>query len=304
MRELNMVDPIDDILAQARQGSVSAIIQLLNDKLASTGIRTRAIFASGILQLLCEAAQVEQLEQSQVVSRIGQILESVGPRNIRRVKINSRLVQEQQLLWLEEISQNPDQLLWSQKITLAQPNIFKRLAAYRTKLLSKPAARVKPPSKLDRQQRQSRPAYIQGSSFIFLFLLIAGLSLYYWLRLKFLDTTQGQTQPAPAISSTENTENRVVGGATRDRTTSGTTSPASVEPFVEAVRIAQKAAIEGQTANTSAEWLDLAASWQRASDLMGSVPPAHEKYEIAQDRKVRYHQNSQVALIQAQRRGL
>ncbi|MBO1346107.1 MAG: hypothetical protein EBE86_001305 [Hormoscilla sp. GUM202] len=186
MRERNMIDPIDDILTQARQGSVSAIIQLLNDKLASTGIRTRAIFASGVLQILCEAALEEQLEQSLVVDRIRQILESIKPRNIRRVNINSRVVQEQQLLWLEQISQNPDQLLWSQKITLAQQNIFQRVAAYRTKPRSKPAARVKPPSKLDLQQRQSR-AFNPGSSFIFLFLLIASLTLYYWLRLKFLD---------------------------------------------------------------------------------------------------------------------
>ncbi|MGK7903360.1 MAG: hypothetical protein AB4352_18515 [Hormoscilla sp.] len=304
MRTGKMVDPIDDILAQARQGSVSAIIQLLNEKLASTGIRTRAIFASGVLQILCEAAQVEQLEQSLVVDRIGQILESIQPRNIRRVKINSRLVQEQQLLWLEDISQNPDRLLWSQKITLAQPNIFQRLAAYRTKPRSKLAARVKPSSKLDLQQHQSR-AFKPGSSFIFLFLLIASLSLYYWLRLKFLDTTQTQTQPAPVQSSTENQTAKTKPEAPDvDPTAAAPASPASVEPFVEAVRLAQKAAVDGQTANTSAEWLDLAAQWQRASDLMASVPPEHEKYAIAQDRTVRYRQNSQVALTQAEKRRL
>ncbi|MBC6480082.1 MAG: hypothetical protein GDA56_22180 [Hormoscilla sp. GM7CHS1pb] len=291
-----MIDPIDDILAQARQGSVSAIIQLLNEKLASTGIRTRAIFARGVLQILCEAALAEQLEQSLVVDRIRQILESIKPRNIRRVNINSRLVQEQQLLWLKEISQNPDRLLWSQKITLAQPNIFQRVAAYRTKPRSKPAARVKPPSKLELQQRQSR-AFKPGSSFIFLFLLIASLTLYYWLRLKFLDTTQTQTP-------TENRTAKTKAPAQDVPATPAPASPASVEPFVEAVRLAQKAAIDGKTANTSAEWLDLAAKWQRASDLMASVPPEHEKYAIAQDRTVRYRQNSQVALTQAERRRL
>ncbi len=299
MRELNMVDPIDDILAQARQGSVSAIIQLLNDKLASTGIRTRAIFASGVLQILCEAAQIKQLEQSLVVDRIRQILESIKPRNIRSVNINSRLVQEQQLLWLEEISQNPHQLLWSQKITLTQPNIFKRLATSEYKPRSKPASRVKPPSQLVRDRRESRSALMQGSSFTFLFLLVASLIVYYWLRIKFLDTTQAQTQPAPAQSSTENLP------AATPPTVTPTVSPpppVSVEPFVQAVRIAQKAAADGQTANTSAEWLDLAAQWQRASDLMGSVPPEHEKYEIAQDRTVHYRQNSKVALTQAERR--
>jgi hypothetical protein len=37
---------------------------------------------------------------------------------------------------------------------------------------------------------------------------------------------------------------------------------------------------------------------------MGSVPPEHEKYEIARDRTVRYRQNSQMALNQAEKRRL
>jgi len=37
---------------------------------------------------------------------------------------------------------------------------------------------------------------------------------------------------------------------------------------------------------------------------MASVPPEHEKYEIAQDRTVLYRQNIQVALTQAEKRRL
>jgi len=123
-----MVDPMDDIAKQARQGSVAAIIQILNEKLAESGVRTRAMFVDGVLQLLCEAATLQQLEQSTLVQRIRQILESIAPHNIRRVNINSRIVREQQLLWLEEISRDPDaQLLWSEEIILAKPNILRRL---------------------------------------------------------------------------------------------------------------------------------------------------------------------------------
>ena len=50
-----MVNSVNDIAKQARRGSVSAIIQILNEKLADSGVRTRAIFEDGILQLLCEA---------------------------------------------------------------------------------------------------------------------------------------------------------------------------------------------------------------------------------------------------------
>ncbi|HEY9644444.1 MAG TPA: hypothetical protein V6C57_28370, partial [Coleofasciculaceae cyanobacterium] len=123
-----MVDPIDDIARQARQGSVSAIIQVLNEKLAGSGIRTRAMFVQGILQLLCEAAKPEQLEQPLVVPQVQQILESLQPRNIRRVNINSRIVREQQLLWLDEIHRDPEnQLLWSKEILLKRTHPFHRL---------------------------------------------------------------------------------------------------------------------------------------------------------------------------------
>ena len=124
-----MPDPMDDIAKQAREGSVAAIVQTLNEKLASSGVRTRAVFADGALQLLCEAASPQQLEQSRLVAQVRQILEGIGPRNIRRVTINSRIVRAQQLLWLEELRRDPDHhLLWSEAICLAKPTISKRIA--------------------------------------------------------------------------------------------------------------------------------------------------------------------------------
>src|ERR687885_2753278 len=129
MAQRKMYDPMDDIARQAHEGRVAAIIQTLNEQLADAGVRTRAVFEDGVLQLLCEAASKEQLEQSVLVPQVRRILEDLAPRNIRRVKINSRIVREQQLLWLEEITRDPEnQLLWSEVIILAKPNIFKRLA--------------------------------------------------------------------------------------------------------------------------------------------------------------------------------
>lgn len=123
-----MVDPMDDLVSQARQGSVAAIIQILNQELAEMGVRTRAVFSDGILQLLCEGTTAEQVEQSTLVEKIRNILESLSLRQIRRVRINGRLVREQQLLWLEEIQRDPEnQLLWSQEITLKRPNPLKTL---------------------------------------------------------------------------------------------------------------------------------------------------------------------------------
>ena len=94
-----MITQINDIAWQASQGSIAAIIQILNERLANSGVRTRAVFHSGVLQLLCEARTIEKLEKSTLVQKIRQILESIAPRNVHRVNINSRIVREQQLLW-------------------------------------------------------------------------------------------------------------------------------------------------------------------------------------------------------------
>jgi hypothetical protein len=55
----------------------------------------------------------------------------------------------------------------------------------------------------------------------------------------------------------------------------------------------------GKNAETSADWLDLAARWQKASDLMAQVPASDPKYAIAQDRVQQYRQNSQAAQAQS-----
>ena len=122
-----MSNPAYETFGQARQGSVAAIIQVLNESLSDAGIRTRAVVADGMLQLLCEAQNPDQLERETLVSRVRQILENISPQRIRKVKINSRIVKEEQLLWLEEINRDPDNaVLWSQVITLKKPFFIKR----------------------------------------------------------------------------------------------------------------------------------------------------------------------------------
>ena len=115
-------NPATETFGQARQGSVAAIIQVLNEQLSTLGIRTRAVVADGMLQLLCEAASPEQLTKDTVVERVRTELETISPQRIKKVKINSRIVREDQLLWLEEINRDPENaLLWSEVITLKRP---------------------------------------------------------------------------------------------------------------------------------------------------------------------------------------
>lgn len=282
-----MVDPIDDIARQARQGSVAAVIQILNEKLADSGIRTRAIFEQGVLQLLCEAPKPEQLDRPHLVPQIHQILESLQPRNIRRVNINSRIVREQQLLWFEEIHRDPEgQLLWSEEITLTQPNFFQRLVQDRKDEKNAPKSSTPKgsPVRLAREKRVFWRGLLGGAS-LSLFLLLVGLAIKTWLNPTFTEQLQATSPPQkPAVNPTP----------------SPSAQPATPEDaFAQAVRLAEDSARLGQSAETPADWLDLAARWRRASDLMEQVPSTSKNFQVAQDRVQLYRQNSEVATQKA-----
>jgi len=288
-----MVDPIDDIGRQARQGSVSAIIQILNEKLADSGVRTRAILDNGVLQLLCEAPTPDQLEQPVLVERVRYILESIGPRNIRRININSRIVREQQLLWLQEIQRDPKgQLLWSEEITLARLNPFKRMMEdWKADRLSEPTPLPKTERTIKEQQQFWRGMLVGGASLLLLVTLV-GWAIANWLGFRFstLQTAANLPSPTPAVVPPSPTP-----------AAAAPASPvASPDPFVLAVRLAEQSVSEGQKAQTQADWLKVASQWQRASDLMGQVPASDSRAPTAQNRKALYQRNSEAALKKAQ----
>ncbi|MEO1127305.1 MAG: hypothetical protein AAFW84_06495 [Cyanobacteria bacterium J06635_15] len=300
-----MTQAIDNVSKQARQGSVAAIIQILNDRLADDGIRTRAVLAEGILQLLCEAKTPEQLEQSTVVERIRSILEAISPRTISRVNINSRIVREQQLLWLEEVNRDPDNhLLWSELIALKKPNIFKRLFEDAT-APRQPRSRLPATSmRKSLKQRYFWRGLVGGTS-LCLFLGLIGWGAWRWVR-------QDPAAPPSAENTTPSsaTPPEAPDAASPDvplaRSSNDPASeslpplPEDPDPFVQAVRLAEQAAADGKIAETAADWLDLASRWQRASDLMSQVPETDERYPTAQDRVDAYQQNSEAALAEAE----
>ncbi|MGF1458370.1 MAG: hypothetical protein ACFBSG_05020 [Leptolyngbyaceae cyanobacterium] len=275
---------VNDILGQARQGSVAAIIQILNERLGDAQIRTRAILADGILQLLCEAPTAEQLQQDTVVDRVRTILEDLSPRGIRKVNINSRIVREQQLLWFEEITRDPEnQLLWSELIKLKQPNPFVRV----WRDWQQPKSRseiVVPDAKKNQLSQKYFVRGLVGGASLCLLLLLLGWVLKHRLGITWATADNG-------------TPTTVAGGNDNVNSTAATSAQAA---FSQAVRLAQQAVADGQAAETSAEWLDLAARWQRAADLMSEVPPDSENYAIAQDRVATYQQNSDQALQKAE----
>ncbi|MEG3905247.1 MULTISPECIES: hypothetical protein [unclassified Microcoleus] len=289
-----MANPIDDIARQAREGSVASIIQILNDELAQVGVRARAVFADGVLQLLCEAATPQLLEESSLVDRVRAILERISPHNIRRVNINSRLVREHQLLWLEEISRDPEnQLLWSQEIKLRKPNLFKRLATAHHERQAVGGKRALPRMAIPRSMQQPRQFQrgIVGGISLSVLLLAAAAAIYKGLNSQVPNTTQASTQ---AVASAPPSEAKPAVKISKETVNSAGDS------FAQAVRVAEQAATEGKTAQSREDWLVVAAKWQQASDLMAAVPSKHPRYTTAQNRTALYRQNSDKAQQEAQ----
>jgi hypothetical protein len=280
-----MAPTIDDIDLQARQGSIAAIIQILNDHFATTGIRTRAVQDNGVLQLLVEAPKEDQLAQEAIVDEVRSVLESISPKGVTRVHINSRIVQEQQLLWLDEIKRDPEHnLLWSEPITLKRPNPIVRFwQDLRAPRQRNPFLDDLPSKKGSPSQLAFWRGLIGGASLILLLLMVG------WATKDWLGFDLGAMLPSQEATN-QNEE-----GA------SAPAVPADQDPFVLAVRIAQQSVEDGKSAQTAAEWLDLAVRWQRASDLMSEVPPEDERYPIAQDRMETYAQNKALALQEAER---
>jgi hypothetical protein len=274
-----MVNPVDHIAQQAHQGSVAAIIQVLNEQLADSGVRIRAVFEDGMLQLLCEANQAEQLEQSTLVQRIREILESISPRNIRRVNINSRLVREQQLLWLEEIRRDPaNQLLWSQKIAIAQPNFLRQIVAGWQSLQSQRHQIVLPKTLTDsphqRRHTHFRQGLLGGIGVSLALLFLGGFVYRYWFASHPLSQSESDI---PVVAT-----------------------PIVTDAFAQAVALAEQASVDGQTAQTTAQWLELAAKWQKAAELMAQVRSEDSRYQTAQDRSQQYARNSQETQLRAE----
>jgi hypothetical protein len=284
----------NDSLRQAYQGSVSAIIQILNDRLAGTGIRTRAIFEGRILQLLCEATKPEQLEQDTIVPQIKSTLEDISPRNIRRVNISARIIQEQQLLWLDEIKKgggdNP--VLWSQELVLSRPNLMNHFfAGLKKDGPEMPAyAQDLPSGRKARSATSVSPKVVAGGVGGVCVLALAGFGAWKLMQPASEADVTAKLPPKSPTLQPKAPKAPVVGAAT---------SPAA-DDFGAAVRLANSANEATQTAKTPAEWQVIAQKWGQASDLMSKVQPNSANYAIAQDRTLTYRKNQAIALKKAQ----
>ena len=305
------VETIDDITRQARQGSVAAVIQILNEQLADLGVRVRAVLDHGLLQILCEAVSPEQLEQNHLVAQIRETLEFISPRKIHRIKINARTVREQQLLWLEEIKKDPEgQLLWSQMLILRRPALIRRWLED-LKIQAAISARTDF-SKAMPRPKQNRYHFWQGIAGgvgVSALLVVGGWIAYDRLTAS-RATPSGSTPSGSVPSGSQSNQVQASTVSNLEKTNLGNKiaqslptpgKPAKEDTFAQAIRLAETAASNGQAAKSSADWLKLASQWQQAADFMAQVPAQDHRHRKAKAQADFYRRNSQLALQKAQK---
>ncbi len=284
-----------NLIQLAHQGSVKAIMEVLNKQLQDTGVSTRvALGANGTLEILCEAGHPENLDKRVVVSRIQRSLDQLSPRPFRQVHIQSCLTNDVQSLWVSTLSFDARRkLLWSEKIQIRHLSWVKRtLRAWGIKL---PKAKQKKrsskfqfasPSGSSESTPESKSPLRQLSPRTKLAMGAIAAGFCGWLS---HDWWQLRTQVQPNATDS----------STVTQTTETSATELSFEPFNQAVRLAIQASNGGQSATTYGEWVDLANRWQQASELMKLVAPSHPRYAEAQERVLSYRQNSELALAKA-----
>ncbi len=113
-----------------------------------------------------------------------------------------------------------------------------------------------------------------------------------------------------ADSSTPETVESPPGSPSQTETTStpapGSPSPSPEGPSGEEIwknarSTAYGAAVKAQTAQTRAQWNEVATEWQKAIDLMKDVPESNSNYQTAQEKVQEYQNNLNVAKQRAAR---
>jgi len=114
-------------------------------------------------------------------------------------------------------------------------------------------------------------------------------------RLPFLGGSEVETATPEAVPSPETSAPPTVQGSPSPE------QPPGAETWANAVRSAISAANKAGTAQTRAEWNEVANEWQKAVDLMKEVPEDNPNYQTAQQKVEQYQNNLNVAKQRAAR---
>jgi hypothetical protein len=117
------------------------------------------------------------------------------------------------------------------------------------------------------------------------------LLLLGWLSYQWLSPKQNRQMATQGQNSLSDSSKQALTQKSRLNTAS--------DSFAQAVRLAEQASTSSQNVKTAAQWLDVAAKWEQAADLMGAVQANDSRYKTAQGRMILYRQYSEVAQKQA-----
>ncbi|MGL5080554.1 MAG: hypothetical protein ACRC8A_03620 [Microcoleaceae cyanobacterium] len=303
-----------DIVQQARQGKVAAILQVLNHQLAESGIQTRAVLRDGMLHLLCEALTLELLNRSEIVAQVKEILTALSPDYINHSRVYGRVIQPEQLLWLDHLIRDANpQVVWQEDILLGSASLFQRLFKHFKHSHTASSSKILSPTWAERlqEQRLFRRGALAGAC---LTLGLGGIAiaLYSGLNSRLLLSSQSIPQPTALSRPDFNTQS----GSTHSTPLEPPASPSfnappspssnievsqnsDEEKFAQAVRLAEGAVDLGKSAQSRAEWLTIADTWETASTLMTEVSPDYSRHATAQNRAALYRRNAEVAQEEA-----
>jgi hypothetical protein len=114
-------------------------------------------------------------------------------------------------------------------------------------------------------------------------------------RLPFLGGSEAETATPDAVPSPATSAPPTVQGSPSPE------QPPGAETWANAVRSAISASNKAGTAQTRAEWNEVANEWQKAVDLMKEVPEDNPNYQTAQQKVEQYQNNLNVAKQRAAR---
>ncbi|MCT7973118.1 hypothetical protein [Laspinema olomoucense] len=319
----------------ARKGQPEAIAAVVNHAIQSQGITAKAVLKDGSLLLLLESATVPDPTAlvpfiKNGLTELG--IESVPTLKIYGRKIGDRLPAWQEEIDIEppEEAFAPDEDMFATDEDMFAPD--EDMLAEDEDMLAEEEdllpddEDLMPNDDLEGSEEDEEGEYLDDEDeeeqiasvkppgkkwyqnkvllLVPLVILIVGLGggAAYWFLMK------GQQNPTPASDSADPAAEAPAPATAPAAapTPAPATAPAAAptpapatapaaNSFAEAVRRASQAAEQSLTAQTQAEWNQIAVLWQEASDLMSQVPENSPNYSAAQPRVGQYQQNADSA---------
>jgi hypothetical protein len=300
----------------ARKGQPEAIAAVVNHAIQSQGITAKAVLKDGSLLLLLESATVP--DPTALVPFIKNGLTELGIQSVPTLKIYGRKHGDRLPAWQEEIDieppedfldpdddpilgEDPDMFADDDEMLSEDPDLMsddEDLLPEEDNFMPEEDFEESEDEEYLEEEEDIPSGKPQGQKWyqnkilllvpLIVLIVFAGGGAAYW----YLMRNQGATTSDPADPAPETPAETAAPAG--DPAPTATPAPA-VNSFAEAVRRATQAANLSQTAQTQAEWNQIATLWQEASDLMGQVPETSPNYADAQPRVNSYRQNAEVA---------